>query len=478
MASLSIGERNGTVLFKCHAGCSQEALLDHFKRIGVWPQNGHKKSWTIRSSEGSVIATKYREDEPSGKKRCWWEPGGVKPAGMLYRAEQTQDEYAPTQPLYVCEGEKDTDAAVRLGLQAVGTVGGANSCPTPETLSCLERYSVTLWPDYDEPGQKHMQEIAQVLSTANPNSVCMVDTEALWAGQPATGQGAADLPALPAGGLPVKEMPFQGRRLITMRASEVTPKDVEWFVEGYIPLGMLSILAGDSGTGKSMLALDWCASASRADMSSVYMVFEDAPEYTLVPRLASMNADMDRIHLVNGMQDGEYEAAFNSNHLDLVDDFLGETGAKFLVIDPIQAFTAAGTNVWKDNEVRATLTPLAKVAAKHSCAAMIVMHLKKPMGGGRRTTVSLHDIRNSGDYVNAARSVLGVVYKSKDEWDPMRVVHHVTTNVGPEAPSFEFSIDNGGYHPLSVPRAGESGSGGKVLNMPARPAGQYAEETF
>lgn len=477
VASLSIGERNGTVLFRCHAGCSQEALLEHFKQAGLWPEsNGGKKTWTIKSSEGSVIATKYREDDPSGKKRCWWEPGGVKPAGMLYLAEQTRNGYDSSQPVYVCEGEKATDAAVRLGLQAVGTVGGASSCPSPEILSCLERYPVILWPDYDDPGQRHMADISAKLNRA----VQIVDNEALWAGQAPAGQDAADLPALPAGGLPVKDMPFQGRRLIRMRASDVTAKRVDWFVDGYIPKGMASILAGDPGTGKSFLALDWCASASRAGDRSIYMVFEDAPEYTMVPRLDGLDADKAQVEFIAGMQDGEHETAFNSDHLDLVDDVLEQSGASLLVIDPIQAFTSSGVDIYRDNEVRAIMTPLGKLAAKHNCAVLIIMHLRKPMGSERRTKVSIHDVRNSGDYVGAARSVLGVAYKDKEVPEygsDVRRVYHIKNNVGPQSPYFEFSIDNGGYHPLSVPRAGESG-GGKVLNMPARSAGQYAEEMF
>lgn len=474
VASLSIGEKNGTVLFKCHAGCSQEALLEHFKRIGIWPESGgHKKSWTIRTSGGSVQATKYREDTEAGKK-CWWEPGGVKPAGMLYLAEQTRNGYDYSRPIYVCEGEKAADAARRLGLQAVGTVGGASSCPSPEVLSCLDGFPVVLWPDYDEPGQKHMHEIAQAMG----RRVSIINTKALWNGQAPAGQDAADLPALPNEGLPLKRLQETGRRLISMKASEVEAKEVDWLVDGYIPRGMVTILAGDPGTGKSFLALDWCASASRSGMNSTYMVFEDAPEYTMVPRLDELNADKRRVEFIAGMQDGEMETAFNSDHLDLVDGALEESGAALLVIDPIQAFTASGVDIYRDNEVRAIMTPLAKLAAKHNCAVLIVMHLRKPMGSDKRTRVSIHDVRNSGDYVGAARSVLGVAYKSKEEFEAVRNVFHIKCNVAPQGPAFEFAIGDFGYQATSVPRVGKPRSGGKVLNMPDRPAGQYAEEMF
>lgn len=472
--SLDIGDKNGKTVWKCRAGCTQDAVRQALVDKGLWSENGGKKTWLIKSAGGAVQATKYRKDTDSGK-RCWWEPGGVKPAGMLYLAEHTQTEYDRSQPVYVCEGEKSADAARRYGLQAVGTVGGASSCPSEAVLSCLDGFPVVLWPDHDEPGQKHMGEIAQVLG----RPVQIVDTQVLWAGQAPAGQDAADLLALPAGGLPVIDMPFQGRRLIRMRASDVTAKRVDWFVDGYVPRGMVTILAGDPGTGKSFLALDWCASCSRREQNSVYMVFEDAPEYTMVPRLDSLDADKRRVEFIAGMQDGEHETAFNSDHLDLVDDALEQSGASLLVIDPIQAFTASGVDIYRDNEVRAIMTPLSKLAAKHNCAVLIIMHLRKPMGSDRRTRVSIHDVRNSGDYVGAARSVLGVAYRDKEVPEygsDIRRVYHIKCNVGPQAPYFEFSIDNGGYHPLSVPRAGKFDSGGKFLSMPARD--QYAEETF
>lgn len=473
--SLDIGDKNGKTVWKCRAGCSQEAVHDALVAKGLWHENGHKKTWLIKSAGGAVQATKTRED-PGKKIR--WSPAGVKPKEMLYLAEQTRNGYDSSQPVYVCEGEKAADAAVRLGLQAVGTVGGASNCPSAEVLSCLEGFPVVLWPDNDAPGRNHMEDISSKMD----RPVQIVHIESLWAGQAPAGQDAADLTALPAGGLPVKELAQQGRRLIRMRASEVKAKTVDWFVDGYIPKGMVTILAGDPGTGKSFLALDWCASASRAAERSIYMVFEDAPEYTMVPRLDGLDADKAQVEFIAGMQDGEHETAFNSDHLDLVDDALEQSGAGLLVIDPIQAFTASGVDIYRDNEVRAIMTPLGKLAAKHNCAVLIVMHLRKPMGSERRTKVSIHDVRNSGDYVGAARSVLGVAYRDKDAPEygsDIRRVFHIKCNVGPQAPYFEFSIDNGGYHPLSVPRAGRSESGGKVLNMPARPANdQYAEETF
>ena len=34
--SLSVKNADGKILVHCHAGCSQEALINHFTKIGLW----------------------------------------------------------------------------------------------------------------------------------------------------------------------------------------------------------------------------------------------------------------------------------------------------------------------------------------------------------------------------------------------------------------------------------------------------------
>ena len=52
-----------------------------------------------------------------------------------------------------------------------------------------------------------------------------------------------------------------GRCFVT--ASAVTPTEVSWLWEPYLPLGHPAILAGDPGVGKSMVALALAAAGSR-----------------------------------------------------------------------------------------------------------------------------------------------------------------------------------------------------------------------
>lgn len=447
--SFYVGERGGETVWICRAGCDQKDTTQALRDKGLWHTNGNgfkRSEWKIRSAGGAVY-TKIRED-PGKKIR--WQPAGANTKDLLYIPEQYRNGYDPTHPVYICEGEKDTDAAVALGLQAAGTVGGANNCPSRQALASLDGLDIVLWPDADEPGRKHMREIAKAL--ARP--VRLVDLDRLWpAGPPDKGAGAADLPTLPEGGVPT--VPVQaGRRLKVHRSSEVESGSVEWLIEPYLPRGEITLLGGDPGTGKSYLSLDFCASLSHAGLNSMYLVFEDSLEHTMAPRLKELGADMDRVFLVDGKVDGEDETAFTTDDLDLLDEALGQNDISLVVIDPVQAFTPAGLDTHKDNQVRGMMTPLFKLAVKHNAAIVVVMHLRKPPSGENRKYVSMHDFRGSGDYVGAARNALAVARKPTPFDENARSVFHVKHNVGPEGSAFEFSFGPDGYRPISVPRAG------------------------
>lgn len=50
--------------------------------------------------------------------------------------------------------------------------------------------------------------------------------------------------------------------LITQRASDIEPEPVEWLVEGAIPLGMMVVIGGQPGLGKSQIALKLAAAVT------------------------------------------------------------------------------------------------------------------------------------------------------------------------------------------------------------------------
>ena len=65
--------------------------------------------------------------------------------------------------MFVCEGEKATDALLEHAIDALGTVTGAKGTPCLKTFDLLRYWDVILWADNDKPGREHMQRIAKAL---------------------------------------------------------------------------------------------------------------------------------------------------------------------------------------------------------------------------------------------------------------------------------------------------------------------------
>jgi hypothetical protein len=62
--------------------------------------------------------------------------------------------------IVLTEGERAADAVAAAGYAAVGTVCGAGSTPGRSVLELFRGRVVTLWPDADAPGRRHMDRMA------------------------------------------------------------------------------------------------------------------------------------------------------------------------------------------------------------------------------------------------------------------------------------------------------------------------------
>ncbi len=128
---------------------------------------------------------------------------------------------------------------------------------------------------------------------------------------------------------------------------------------------------------------------------------------------------------------------------------IASTGARVLILDPVQAYLGAGVDMNRANEVRAILAKLGRIAEKYKCAILLVGHLNK-MQGAKRQYRGLGSI----DFQAAARSVL-IVGRLKDKPE-IRVMAHEKSSLAPEGKpiAFELSESNGfqwlGYYDITV----------------------------
>lgn len=60
-------------------------------------------------------------------------------------------------------------------------------------------------------------------------------------------------------------VPRKAGKLVTQRAADIEPEPVEWLVEGAIPLGMMVVIGGQPGMGKSQIAIKLAAAVTTGE---------------------------------------------------------------------------------------------------------------------------------------------------------------------------------------------------------------------
>lgn len=235
---------------------------------------------------------------------------------------------------------------------------------------------------------------------------------------------------------------------------EVPVEEVKWLWYPYIPFGKLTIIHGDGGEGKTTLILQLaallsrgkklpCDDTEREPIKIIYQTAEDGLGDTIKPRLLSGNADCSQIKVID-----ESEAALTMLD-ERVEQAIAETGARVIILDPMQAYVGAKVDMNRANEVRNILAQLGRIAEKYCCAIILVGHLNKAQGH-KSTYRGLGSI----DFQACARSVL-VVGRVKDKPE-IRVVAHQKSSLAPEGKpiAFELSAENGfrwlGHYDISI----------------------------
>ena len=106
---------------------------------------------------------------------------------------------------------------------------------------------------------------------------------------------------------------FVGIRAKVESFSQVTPKRLSWLWPGRIPLGMLTVVSGHPGIGKSFVTVDTAARVSSGrdfpdgrsgtEPEDVLLInFEDATSETQAPRLIAAGADLNRVHYIAAVE--------------------------------------------------------------------------------------------------------------------------------------------------------------------------------
>lgn len=493
--SLSVGKgNNGSIVFYCQGGCSQESVLQalglSMKDLfpdGDRPRFDRRQEYrprpTSREDRGS-IAAQYDYTDENGQllaRKTRWETAvdgkrkktftWAHPAGQGFQSGRNGmavpyrlPGLVKAETVFLCEGEKDVDNLTAQGLAATCTPDGAGTGNKwrDSYTPYFTGKTVYILQDNDDVGKKFAQYEAEKLSPV-AQEVKVLDLTALWPQLPEHGdisdvmehlgatQALADLLELAdkAPGWeppPPEKSPFLSN---FHTLSDFTEEEPSWLVEGWIPEGQITLLAADGGTGKTTLWCNLVAALSsgrpclldspdvkREPLKVAFFSTEDSVKKKLKRQLRQAGANEGNI-LTTDFSSGGGDAL---RELKLGSDRLREVIASFrpalCVFDPIQGFLPSRVNMGSRNEMRDCMAPLIALGEEFGTAFFIVCHTNKRMGASDRSRLA-----DSADLWDVARSVLMMGYTGEPG---QRYLSHEKNNYADRQETLLLSFGEGG----------------------------------
>lgn len=244
----------------------------------------------------------------------------------------------------------------------------------------------------------------------------------------------------------LKPKPFESGRLKTVCAADIEPEHVEWLVDQSFPLGMLAVIGGQPGLGKSQISINLAAGVTTgkglpgtggfSNLGSVIILAnEDDAARTIRPRLDAAGADISKVHIVEGVaREGAEVDMFqlDSDIADLRDRALEIGDVRLIIIDPPSAYLGTKVDSYKDSDVRRVLMPLGNLAQETGAMILLIVHLNKRTDGGAQQ-------RFSGSTAWTAAPRVGFMV-AEDTSTKKRFMLPVKNNIGDDRLGYQYHI--------------------------------------
>jgi len=230
---------------------------------------------------------------------------------------------------------------------------------------------------------------------------------------------------------------FAGRR-----ATEIRVRPKRWLFDPWIPLGKATLLYGEEGLGKGLIAAMVAAQTTLGTLPGdlagrpsrvEWVTFEDDPDDDLVPRLIAAGADLSLVTFHD--EAGRYEAP-----LVIPDDVpalaaaVEARGSRLVIVDPLPDALREGLKDNNNGDVRKGFVPLQDMAKRLDCAVLGIGH---PNKGATRAA---DKVMGSKAWRSVPRSVILLSRDPDDEQGPTRIMNLSKSNVSGDKPSVKARI--------------------------------------
>jgi len=304
-ASLSISDGNdGRLLVHCHAGCKTSDVLaamnltdaDMFaeKPTRTGDLGAEVARYPYQDEKGAPLYQVVRYEPKTFRQQAAdgsWKMAGVRRVPYRLPELVAAD---PTQPVFIVEGEKDADRLAGLGFVATTNPGGAEKWKfiADEAARVLAGRHVIILPDNDDAGRRHAADVSRALE-GHAASVRTLELPDLppkgdvsdWLSGGGSKERLLDLVAA----APEAASELDGKRIGSLLG--IAARQLIARAEGKekpVPLPLASmneamggglwpgtyVLVGNTGSGKTQLAMQAAMHAAREGVPVLYIGLE------------------------------------------------------------------------------------------------------------------------------------------------------------------------------------------------------------
>ena len=221
----------------------------------------------------------------------------------------------------------------------------------------------------------------------------------------------------------------------------VQTKTPDYLIAPYLPRGMITILAGQAGIGKTTLAMWLACGVSNGKLmpgertgTVFYLTHENDAGVVLRPRMEAMGGKMENILIPR--ETGEPLVMGDKRLWEIAKT----VGCKpdLVIFDPVQSFMPAGKDMNSAADVRIVMDELNRFASHFNTAVLLIAHLNKCSNNGSNDPCDR--IMGSNDFRAVARSICFLGHDPEDS--KFCVLAQAKNSLGAIGPNASFVYDS------------------------------------
>ena len=219
------------------------------------------------------------------------------------------------------------------------------------------------------------------------------------------------------------------KKYATLDELDEIMEDISWLWHDWLPRGMLSLLVGDPGGGKSMAALDWARTVTNGTCwpfcklmkpngqcgdskqrackpGNVVWIEAESGHKILIDRARSLNVKKDHIFLPTfGIDLFAQPDMTIPEHQEYMTNMIDAKKPALVVVDSLGGASSGGEN--RIEEVRPMLQYFASIAQEKNTTVLVIHHLRK-QSVNEDIAVTLSRIRGSTAISAFARTIIAL----------------------------------------------------------------------